>query len=141
MGSTADATPESYIASLDEPRRTDISRLDALIQRTAPHLAPHVDRGMLGYGRYHYRYATGRQGESSIIAVASRKGGISIYVSASDGERYLAESYADRLGKVSVGKSCVRMKRLDDVDADALGELIRTAARTMKDTPGVTVVA
>lgn len=95
---------------------------------------------MLGYGRYHYRYASGREGESCIVGLASRNAGISVYVNAGDGESYLAETIASRLGRVSVGRSCVRIKRLDDVDRKAFTELIRTAARTMKDMPGVTVL-
>jgi hypothetical protein len=63
---------------------------------------------MLGYGRYHYRYASGREGDAARISVASRKGGISLYVNAVDGERYLAESYRDRLPRADIGKSCVR---------------------------------
>jgi hypothetical protein len=64
------------------------------------------------------------------VSVASRKTGISLYVLAltEDGE-YLAESRADRFPKAKVGKSCVRFKRLDDLDEAALRELLADAGR------------
>ncbi len=64
------------------------------------------------------------------MSVASRKTGISLYVLAltEDGE-YLAESRADRFPKAKVGKSCVRFKRLDDLDEVALRDLLAEAGR------------
>jgi len=53
-------TPDDYIAALEEPRRADVRRVHDLIRETLPDLEPNVDGGMLGYGRYHYRYASGR---------------------------------------------------------------------------------
>jgi len=84
---------------------------------------------MLGYGRFHYRYASGREGDASLIALSSRKNYISLYVLCTDGGGYLAEQYVDRLPKASIGKSCVRFKRTDDVDLDALRELIARAGQ------------
>ena len=64
------------------------------------------------------------------MSVAQRKAGISLYVLAltEDGE-YLAESRADEFPKASVGKSCIRFKRLDDLDEGALRDLLREAGR------------
>jgi hypothetical protein len=126
--------PEEYIESLGEPRRSEVRQLDQLIRDAAPDLEPYLESGMLGYGRYHYRYASGREGDAARISVASRKGGISLYVNAVDGERYLAESYRDRLPRADIGKSCVRIKRLEDVDLDVLRELVREGATAT--TPG-----
>ena len=121
-------TPDEYIAALDEPRRTEVGKLDALIRRTAPQLERFVDAGMLGYGRYHYRYASGREGDTAILGVASRKQYISLYLMASDERGYLAEQYRERLPKADVGRSCVRIKRLADVDENVLTELIAAGA-------------
>ncbi len=84
---------------------------------------------MLGYGTYRYRYASGREGESAVLSLASRKGHVSLYVQCTKDGRYLAESYVDRLPKASVGKSCVRFKRLSDVDEAVLRELVAEAGR------------
>ena len=120
---------EDYIAALDEPRRTDVAALDALIREHAPGLEPVVAGKMLGYGPFHYRYASGREGDTTLLGLASQKRYISLYVLCANGGRYLAESYAERLPKASVGKSCVRFARLSDVDTAVLAELVSEAAR------------
>ena len=120
---------EDYIAALAEPRRTDVAALDALIREHAPGLEPVVAGKMLGYGPFHYRYASGREGDTTLLGLASQKRYISLYVLCANGGRYLAESYAERLPKASVGKSCVRFARLSDVDPPVLAELVTEAAR------------
>ena len=105
---------------------TDLERLDQLIRETVPDLEAHG----LNYGPFHYRYDSGREGDAYRISVAERKHGISLYVLAltEDGQ-YLAESRADRFPKASVGKSCVRFKRLDDLDKAELKDLLAEAGR------------
>jgi uncharacterized protein YdhG (YjbR/CyaY superfamily) len=123
------AGAEDYIAGLEEPRRADVQRVHELIRETLPELEPNTDGGMLGYGRFHYRYTSGREGDASLVALASRKAYISLYVQSADENGYLAEQYADRLPKASIGKSCIRFKRADDVDLDVLRELLAAAGR------------
>jgi hypothetical protein len=124
----APPTPEAYLEAIVEPQRADVRALHELIRATAPGLEPRVESGMLAYGRYSYRYASGRTGTSFPIGLSARKRYISLYVMAADGERYLAETYRDRLPAADIGKSCVRFKRLADLDRDALVELVRAAA-------------
>lgn len=121
--------PAEYLADLEEPRRSEIAALDALIREEAPGLDPHVHSGMLGYGPYHYRYASGREGDSAVLSLASRKAHVSLYVACTQDGRYIAERYAERLPKASIGKSCVRFKRLSDVDESVLRELVAEAGR------------
>lgn len=105
---------------------SDLDRLDALIRETLPDLEAHGHN----YGPFHYRYESGREGDAYRVSAAERKHGISLYVLAlTEDGRYLAESYADRLPKASVGKSCVRFKRLDDLDEGALRALLADAGR------------
>ena len=125
----APQTPEELIEALEEPRRSEIARLHALIRETVPELVPEVASGMIGYGRYHYRYATGREGDSHVVSLASRRQYISLYVLCVVDGRYLAERYVERLPKASIGKSCVRFKRTSDVDLDVLRELLSEASR------------
>jgi hypothetical protein len=90
-----------------------------------------MESGMIGYGRYHFRYATGREGDWCLLGLASHKRYISLYVTAEDGKGgYLAEAYRDRLPKADIGKSCVRFTRLDDLDQDVLREMLREAAKS-----------
>ncbi len=117
-------TPAEYIAALDEPRRTDIARLDSLIRASVPSLEPFIHSGMLAYGLLHYRYASGREGDWFRVGVASNKRYISLYACAADDQGYVAERFRARLPKADIGRSCVRFKRLDDLDEGVLVELL-----------------
>ena len=100
-------TPEHYIAGLDEPRRSDVRRLHELIITAAPELEAYADNSGIGYGRYRFRYRTGREGDWSTIGLASQKRYISLYIS---GDRHgnVAERYRDRLPKTDISRWCVR---------------------------------
>lgn len=123
-------TAAEYIAAVDEKRRSDIAALDALIRTHAPTLEPVVMDGMLGYGPFHYRYASGREGDACKLSVASNASYISLYCFAAGAEGYVAERYVDRLPKAGIGKSCVRFRKLADLDEAALVALIEETART-----------
>ena len=79
-GQSDGATHDEYIERLDEPRRSDLRTLHELIRATVPQLQPTMEFGMLGYGKYHYRYASGRQGNSAVVGLAGNKSYISLYV-------------------------------------------------------------
>lgn len=123
-------TPEEYLARLEEPRKSDIAALDALIRKHAPALQPYIQSGMLGYGPFHYQYGSGREGDWCRIALASNAAYISLYAMAADKDGYVAERFKKRLPKASIGKSCVRFKRVSDLDLSAVAELIEITART-----------
>ena len=123
-------TPAEYIAAVDDERRPDIAALDALIRKHAPKLDRVVMDGMLGYGPFHYRYASGREADACKLSIASNKSYISLYCSAADEQGYVAPRYVDRLPKASIGKSCVRFKKLADLDEKALVALIKETAKT-----------
>jgi hypothetical protein len=122
------SSPAEYIAKLKEPRKSDIAALHKLIRKVAPKLEPSIHMGMLAYGRCHYKYASGREGEWFRIGVASNASYISLYVSAADGKCYIAEKFKKELPKANIGKCCVRFKRLSDLDEAALVKLIREGA-------------
>ena len=119
---------DALIEALPEPRRSDVRRLHDLVRATVPGLEPTIASGMLGYGRYAYRYESGRTGTAPLVAIASRAAGISLYVASADERGYLPEVYGSRLGRVSCGKSCIRFERVDDLDVDVVREILREAA-------------
>jgi Domain of unknown function (DU1801) len=127
---TSGTTPEGFIESLPEPRQEQVRELHQMIRRTAPDLEPCVMSGMLAYGTYRYRYPSGREGEWCRIGLASNKATISLHVLMADESGSLA-GYAERLPKADIGRSCVRFKRLDDVDVGVLEELVRKSASTL----------
>jgi Domain of unknown function (DU1801) len=121
------ATPTEYIAAADEAKRADLAKLHRFIRAALPNHETCIVHGMIGYGPYHYRYASGREGDSVRVALASNKTGFSVYVSCVDEKGYLAEQAKARLGKASVGKSCIRFKRLADIELTVLGEVLSRA--------------
>lgn len=126
---TSALTPEEYIDAIPEPRKQDVKLLHNLIQKNVPTLTPHILSGMIGYGTYHYKYASGREGDWSLIALASQKNYISVYICCIEKEKYLAEKYKDRLPKASIGKSCIRFKSVNDIDLVILTEIIKQAEK------------
>lgn len=123
---------QAYIDGLEEPRRSDLQRIHDFIRRTVPDLEPYMYRkDLVGYGRYHYKYATGREGEASIIGLSSRKAYISIYAAGGDGELYVAERYKNELPQADIGKSCIRFRRFEHIDFDVLGKILKESEATM----------
>ena len=82
---------------------------------------------MIGYGNYSYTLANGKDSVWFIAGIACQKNYVSVYIAAADKDGYLAENNKHRLGKVSVGKSCIRIKKLEDVDLAVLAELVQKA--------------
>jgi len=123
-------TPSEYLAALGEPRRSELKSLHAAIRKAAPQLKSYVAYSgtMIGYGPYHYIYATGREGDCPIVALSSRAQYVSVYVSGHRNGKSIAEASKAQLGKVSVGKACIRFKRLEDINLPVLLELVRDAA-------------
>ncbi len=64
-----------------------------------------------------------------VVALANQKNYVSVYVCAVDHGTYIAEKYKDELGKVSVGKSCIRFKKLEDIDLPTLRKVLLAAAK------------
>jgi hypothetical protein len=127
-------TPDEYIDLVQDPeRKAEIIKLDKLIMKAVPSLDRFIIAGMIGYGKFHYKSKSGREGDWSMIALASQKNYISVYVCGTDGEKYVAEDYKSKLPKANIGKSCIRFKRTSDVDLDILEEVIKKGVQVMKD--------
>ncbi len=119
---------KEYLRALPPERRDPIEFLHAFIQKTAPSLKPHFATNMLGYGSFPYTNYKKEQIEWPVIALASQKNYISLYVCAVADGKYLAETHAHDLGNVSVGKSCIRFKKLSDLNLKTLETVIKAAA-------------
>ena len=122
---------EAWFAAAGD-REAELRRVDALVTAAAPgidrQLVPVGATKMLGYGLMPYRPRSAKETTSwPLISLAAQKRHLSLYVSAVVDGAYLAQSRADRLGKVSCGKSCIRFTSLDRVDTGELSALIRDA--------------
>jgi hypothetical protein len=86
---------------------------------------------IVGFGSYHYRYGSGREGDWPAVGLSPRKQALTIYIPEGfEGYRELL----DRLGPHSTGKSCLYLKRLSDVDEQALRGLIDGGFRRLNGT-------
>lgn len=116
---------DAFIAAIeDDAKRADSHALVAMMQDISGHQAV-LWGNMIGFGQYHYKYASGHEGDSFLIGFAPRKAEFSLYILATD-EGAEAERQADqlgRLGKHRAGKGCLYVKRLADIDTDILREL------------------
>lgn len=126
---------KDYISALASDRKEIILSLDSLIQKTVPSLKPNFLYNMLGYGEFDYINYKKENIKWPVIALASQKNYISLYVCAVVNGQYLAEKYKADLGKVSVGKSCIRFKKLDDLNIEVLRKLLVEAAKN----PGLVI--
>jgi len=124
---TSAKSPEDYIAMLDEPRKSEIQRLHDFIKKTLPDRKPFIISGMIGYGPVHLKYKSGREVDWSLIALASQKNYISLYVNATKNGKYITVNYKDQLPKTSIGKSCIRFKKLEDVDLKVIEKVLKEA--------------
>jgi uncharacterized protein YdhG (YjbR/CyaY superfamily) len=123
------SSPAEYIAQLDEPRKSDVAALHALIRKTAPKLEPFIQMGILAYGHRIVKYAGGRESDWFRIGISSNANYISLYVSLRGPKGNLVEFYKKALPKASIGKGCVRFKQISDLDSATLTKLIREGAK------------
>src|SRR5688572_29359690 len=122
---TAAKTPEEYIAMIDDKsRREQIQKLHDLILKTVPDQKPFIISGMIGYGSFHYKSKSGREGDWCLIALASQKNYISVYICASDGKQYVPEKYKESFPKANIGRSCIRFKKIEDIDLEVLKKVL-----------------
>lgn len=122
-------TIDEYLQSLPAQRRDIIEALHQFISETAPNLKAKMWGKFIGYGHYHYRYESGREGEWFLIGLANNKSYLSLYICAANDDGYLAERNKDRLGNIKVGKSCIKFRKLEDLNLDVVAELICQAEK------------
>lgn len=122
-------TVKEYLAAVPKERQVLINYLDKFIQASAPKLKPHFAYNMLGYGSFPYKSYKGEMLQWPVVALANQKNYVSVYVCAVEKGKYVAEQYKKELGKVSVGKSCIRFKKLEDVNLPVLKKVIKQAAK------------
>lgn len=124
------ASVEQYIAAIpDDVRRADCEALTELMSKVTKQPPKMWGSSIVGFGRYHYKYESGREGDMCVTGFAPRKGDISIYLLASGAEQ---EALLKRLGKHKMGKACLYVRRLADVDTKVLQQLIAGSVAEVK---------
>ena len=119
----------AFIASIPDPRRrADASLLVELMQRATGQPPRMWGSSIIGFGRYHYRYASGREGDAAAAGFSPRKAATTVYFV--DGVAEHADDLA-ALGPHTTSVACVYIKRVDDVDLAVLERMIRRSFATL----------
>ncbi|XHS76885.1 DUF1801 domain-containing protein [Burkholderiaceae bacterium UC74_6] len=117
-----DASVAQYLAAIeDEARRQDCEALVRLLQKVTGEPARMWGTAIVGFGSRHYRYESGREGDTCLVGFASRKGDISVYGTGSAPDR---DALLVQLGKHKTGKGCLYIRKLSDIDAKILERLV-----------------
>lgn len=114
-----------------EQKKQDSFRLIELMQEWSGFEPKMWGATIIGFGKYHYKYASGHQGEAPLLGFSPRKAEFSLYVTApgNDDQKLL-----DELGKYSMGKACIYFKKLSDLNLDTLEKLSKATIKYVNET-------
>jgi hypothetical protein len=126
-----DTSVNAFIDTVeDERKRADSHELIELMRTITGHEPKLWGNSLIGFDSYHYRYASGREGDFFITGFSPRKTALAIYIMPG------FDDYAEqlqRLGPHKTGKSCLYVKNLDAIDRDVLEEIIRDSVSAMRE--------
>ncbi len=124
------ASVAKFLASIkDETRRKDSVAVASLMKKVTG-LKPEMwGPAIVGYGRYHYKYDSGREGDMPLVGFSPRNDALTLYLMAKFPGR---DKLFAKLGKHKSRKACLYIKRLEDVDARVLENLIARTFAAMK---------
>jgi hypothetical protein len=120
---------KDYISSLDEQTKKDAEVLLGMMQRISGKDPQKWNAGTIGFDTYHYKYASGREGDALVIGFYPRKGKTTIYLM--DGTTRYSELLA-KLGKHTTTGYCIYIKQLSDVELPVLEEIVQESYKNIK---------
>ena len=112
------ASVDDFINSLPEPRQADARTLVKLMQSVSRQKPKMWGPSIIGFGSYHYRYESGREGDMPLVCFSPRKSGNVVYICLTD------KTLLDKLGKHKLSGGCLHIKKLSDVDSAVLKEIV-----------------
>ena len=124
------ASVTAFVNAIDDPaKRRDVKKIAAMMRRATGKRPKMWGSSMVGYGHYEYRYDSGHSGEYFVTGYAPRKQALTVYIMSGFSP---FGPLMKKLGKYKTGKSCLYIKRLDDVDEGVLEELITRSVTEMR---------
>ena len=124
------ARVSDFLNAVDNPtRKADAKKVATMMRRITGKRATMWGSSIVGYGKYSYKYESGREGEFMLTGFSPRKQNLVVYIIPGFG------NYApllNRLGKHKTGRSCLYINKLDDVDESVLEKLIAGSVQAMK---------
>jgi Domain of unknown function (DU1801) len=112
------ASVDDFINSLPEPRQADARTLVKLMQSVSRQKPKMWGPSIIGFGSYHYRYESGREGDMPLVCFSPRKSGNVVYICRTD------KALLDKLGKHKLSGGCLHIKKLSDVDSAVLKTIV-----------------
>jgi len=114
---------------IDEAECKDAFRLVDIFQNQT-NLEPIMwESSIIDFGSYHYKYASGREGNAPLIAFSPRATAISLYLHLPSEQR---DNLIQKLGKTKAGKGCIYVKKLSDINLEVLNQLIEVSLKSIK---------
>jgi len=124
------ASVAAFIKSIeDRQTRADLKRVSTMMRNATGAKAKMWDARMVGFGQYHYKYDSGREGDFLLTGFAPRKKGLTLYIMVGFSQ---FGSLMKKLGKYKTGRSCLYINRLSDVDEKVLEQLINRSVKNMR---------
>ncbi|WP_053363337.1 DUF1801 domain-containing protein [Bacillus sp. FJAT-27251] len=121
-----------FIESVDHPKkREDAYKLLDIFTETTGYEAKMWGPSIIGFGSYHYKYASGHEGDAPLVGFSPRKAKISLYFATGDNKR---EQLLEKFGKHTSGKACVYINKVADIDVGVLKELIAQSIQFLRET-------
>ncbi len=119
-----------YLNAIENPqRRADAKKVAAMMRKATGKRARLWGTSIVGFGTYHYKYASGREGDWILVGFSPRKQNLVVYIMPGFKE---FPALMKKLGKYKTGKSCLYLNKLDDVDAAVLEKLIGQSVKVMR---------
>ena len=113
----------------DKEKRAEARKISAMMRKVTGAKPKMWDSSIVGFGQYHYKYESGREGDFILTGFSVRKQALTLYIMTGfEG----VDSIMSKLGKYKTGKSCLYIKRLSDVDQKLLERLISRSVQTMR---------
>jgi hypothetical protein len=114
----------AFIQTSAAEKADDCFRLSDIMKDASGYEPKMWGPAIVGFGNYHYKYDSGREGDAPLVAFSPRKGAISLYLSSGFERR---EELLEKFGKHTSAKSCIYIKKLSDIDLDVLKEMVKLA--------------
>ncbi len=128
-----DASINEFLQGVEnEQRRKDSFEVLDLMKRATGEEPVMWGGSIVGFGSYHYTYASGREGDWLAAGFSPRKQALTLYIMSGFSKH---DELMSRLGKHTTGKSCLYIKKLTDIDMDVLEELVRLSVESVTSAP------
>jgi hypothetical protein len=121
-----------FIEAVDHPKKKeDAYQLLDIFSETTGFEAKMWGPSIIGFGSYHYKYASGHEGDAPLVGFSPRKAKISLYFAPGETKR---EELLERFGKHTTGKACVYINKIVDIDDEVLKQLIQESVKFLQET-------